>query len=161
MKTWTTKLYGAEFKISRLQDAAQSDTKLDQPEFIVNWLTPQLATSLRYNTDTENLMAVYFTARLHPISWEVISNGSLDTLLVHAREVFRAAIVMNAHSLVLLHNPSGDPTPSEADIKITRDLIRAGQTLKIDLRDHIILGQSTPSRPRSWASLRELGYFCY
>ena len=54
---------------------------------------------------------------------------------------------------------SGDPTPSEADIKITRDLIRAGQLLKIEVLDHIILGRRTHERPRDYVSLRETGYF--
>ncbi|MFO1500264.1 MAG: JAB domain-containing protein [Verrucomicrobiota bacterium] len=59
-----------------------------------------------------------------------------------------------------MHNhPSGDPTPSEADIKVTRDLIRAGQVVKIDVLDHIILGQRTQERPRDFVSLKELGYF--
>jgi len=61
---------------------------------------------------------------------------------------------------VLAHNhPSGDPTPSEADIKVTRDLIRAGQLLKIELLDHVILGRKTAERPKDYASLRELGFF--
>jgi len=54
---------------------------------------------------------------------------------------------------------SGDPAPSEADIKVTRDLIRAGQLLKIEVLDHVILGRATQDRPRDYASLRELGYF--
>jgi DNA repair protein RadC len=91
---------------------------------------------------------------------EEISQGTLDTLLVHPREVFRAAIVGNAASILLLHNhPSGDPTPSEADIKVTRDLIRAGQLLKISVVDHIIIGRATPERTKDYVSLRELGYF--
>jgi DNA repair protein RadC len=74
--------------------------------------------------------------------------------LVHAREVFRPAIVAAAHAIVVMHNhPGGDPTPSEADIRITRDLIRAGQLLRIEVLDHVIV---TPSRH---ASLRELGWF--
>ena len=61
---------------------------------------------------------------------------------------------MAAAAVVLMHNhPSGDATPSEADIKVTRDLIRAGQLLKIELLDHVIIGN--PNR----CSLRELGYF--
>jgi DNA repair protein RadC len=53
--------------------------------------------------------------------------------------VFKSAIAANAASIVLVHNhPSGDPSPSEADIKVTRDLIRAGQLLKIEVLDHII-----------------------
>ena len=54
---------------------------------------------------------------------------------------------------------SGDPTPSEADIKVTRDLIRAGQLLKIDVLDHVIIGRATPERQKDYASLRELGCF--
>lgn len=57
------------------------------------------------------------------------------------------------------NHPSGDPTPSEADIKVTRDLIRAGQLLKIEVLDHVILGRSTPERPQDYLSLRALGYF--
>ena len=85
---------------------------------------------------------------------------SLDTILVHPREVFRPAIAASAAALVLVHNhPSGDPTPSEADIKVTRDLIRAGQLLKIDVLDHVILGRATQERPKDYVSLRELGYW--
>ena len=74
-------------------------------------------------------------------------------MLIHGREVFRAAIVSCASAIVLMHNhPSGDSSPSEADIKVTRDLIRAGQLLKIEVLDHVIMGSNR-------ASLRELGYF--
>ncbi|MDA1275506.1 MAG: hypothetical protein O2960_15915, partial [Verrucomicrobia bacterium] len=71
------------------------------------------------------------------------------------REVFRIAIMMGGISAIILaHNhPSGDPSPSEADIKITRDLIRAGQLLKIEILDHVIIGAQTHS------SLRSMGFF--
>ncbi len=89
-----------------------------------------------------------------------LANGTKDTLLVHVGEVFRAAIAANAAAVVLVHNhPSGDPTPSEADIKVTRDLIRAGQLLKIEVLDHVIIGRATKERPKDYVSLRELGYF--
>ena len=89
-----------------------------------------------------------------------VSTGTLDTLLVHPREVFRAAVIGSAAALVCAHNhPSGDPSPSEADIKITRDLIRAGQLLKIEVLDHVVIGLPSPENPRGFVSLRELGYF--
>jgi DNA repair protein RadC len=76
------------------------------------------------------------------------------------REVFFPAIARRAAALILAHNhPSGDPTPSEADIRITRDLIRAGQLLKIEVLDHVILGRQTHDRSRDYLSLRETGYF--
>jgi DNA repair protein RadC len=91
---------------------------------------------------------------------ENVSQGPVDTILVSPREVFKAAISANASGIVLLHNhPSGDPTPSEADVKVTRDLVRAGQLLKIDVLDHVILGRRTAERPKDYASLKELGYF--
>ena len=62
--------------------------------------------------------------------------------------------------MVLMHNhPSGDPTPSEADIKVTRDLIGGGQLLKIDVLDHIVMGQPGGPDQKGYQSLRELGYF--
>jgi len=81
-------------------------------------------------------------------------------LLVDPRGVFLAAVARRSAAIVLVHNhPSGDPTPSEADIKVTRDLIRAGQVLKIEVVDHVILGQRTTERPVDWVSLRQLGFF--
>ena len=110
--------------------------------------------------DVENFQVVLLNTRRKLLSIEKISKGTLDTILVHPREVFRHAIASNAAALVLVHNhPSGDPTPSEADIKVTRDLIRAGQLLKIDVLDHVILGRVTEERSKDYASLRELGYF--
>jgi DNA repair protein RadC len=94
------------------------------------------------------------------IGLETVSQGTLDTILVHPREVFKRAIAANASAVVLVHNhPSGDPTPSEADIKVTRDLIRAGQLLKIEVLDHVVIGQRTTERQKDYVSLRELGYF--
>lgn len=129
---------------------------LDTPERIAGLLREQ---NLAYTV--ENLQIVFLNTRRRLIGVQTISQGTLDTLLVHPREVFTTAIAKRAAAIVLVHNhPSGDPTPSEADIKVTRDLIRGGQLLKIDVLDHVILGRATPDRPRDFSSLRELGYFC-
>lgn len=110
--------------------------------------------------EVENFQVVLLNTRRRLIRVEQISQGTLDTILVHPREVFKTAIAAGAAAIVLAHNhPSGDPSPSEADIKVTRDLIRAGQLLKIEVLDHIILGRATHERPRDFVSLRELGYF--
>jgi DNA repair protein RadC len=110
--------------------------------------------------DVENLQILLLNTRKKLIRIEKISQGTLDSILVHPREVFKSAITANAASVVLAHNhPSGDPTPSEQDIKVTRDLIRAGQLLKIDVIDHVIMGKPTEGRARDYVSLRELGYF--
>jgi len=108
----------------------------------------------------EQLQAVLLNVRRKLIRVELISQGLVDTLLVHPREVFKNAIAANASAVVLVHNhPSGDPTPSEADIRVTRDLIRAGQLLKIEVLDHVILGRRAAENGKDYVSLRELGYF--
>ena len=128
---------------------------LDTPERIADLLRED---NRAY--EVEHFQAVLVNTRRRLIRVEPISQGTLDSLLVHPREVFKAAIAANAAAIVIVHNhPSGDPSPSEADIKVTRDLIRAGQLLKIDLLDHVILGRATPERPKDWVSLKELGYF--
>ena len=128
---------------------------LDTPERVADLLREQN----RVYT-VENFQVVFVNTRRRLIGVQNISQGTLDCLLVHARQVFGPAISRNAAGIILVHNhPSGDPSPSEADIRITRDLIRAGQLLKIEVLDHVILGQRTDERPRDFVSLRELGYF--
>jgi DNA repair protein RadC len=137
------------------QEIQQETPTLDTPERIAELLREQ---NRQY--EVENFQIVLLNTRRKLIRLERVSQGTLDTILVHPREVFKPAIAANAAALVLAHNhPSGDPTPSEADIKVTRDLIRAGQLLKIEVLDHIILGRATQERPRDFVSLRELGYF--
>src|SRR3954468_12323863 len=110
--------------------------------------------------EVEHFQVVLLNTRRRLIAIEKVSQGTLDTILVHPREVFKSAISSNAAAIVLAHNhPSGDPTPSEADVKVTRDLIRAGQLLKIEVLDHVIIGRATSDRPKDFVSLRELGYF--
>ena len=160
MTIWRTKLRGSEFKVTRFNDALPTGSALDNPERLVDYLRSHLADSIVYRPDVENFIVVHLNTRRNAIGFEIISTGTLDTLLVHAREVFKSAILMNAHAIVLAHNhPSGNPSPSEADIKVTRDLLRAGQLLRIEVLDHVILGQSMPENPKAWSSLRELGYF--
>jgi DNA repair protein RadC len=128
---------------------------LDTPEAVANLMRQDAR--LR---NVETFQILLLNTRRRFIDVVKISDGTLDTILVHPREVFKPAIAANAAAVVLVHNhPSGDPSPSEADIKVTRDLIRAGQLLKIDVLDHVILGRATQERPRDFVSLRELGYF--
>ena len=128
---------------------------LDNPENVVRLLREQNLVK-----KVETLQVLLLNTRRRLIRIEEICDGTIDTILVHPREVFKTAIAANAAAVVLAHNhPSGDPSPSEADIKVTRDLIRAGQLLKIEVLDHVILGRATASRPKDYVSLRELGHF--
>ena len=147
----------AAFSLARkmAKELSRESPVLDNP-------TPSRALMREENRvkEVETFQALLLNTRRRLIRFHEISQGTLDTILVHPREVFKAAIAANAAALALVHNhPSGDPSPSEADIKVTRDLIRAGQLLKIDVLDHVIIGRATPERPKDYVSLRELGYF--
>ena len=147
----------AAFTLARLlaRESQGESPLLDNPERIADYLRED---NRAYKV--EQFQAVLLNTRRKLIRVELISQGLVDTILIHPREVFRLAIAANASALVLVHNhPSGDPTPSEADIRATRDLIRAGQLLKIEVLDHIILGRRTAENGRDYASLRELGFF--
>jgi DNA repair protein RadC len=147
----------AAFTLARkmAREIREDSPTLDTPDRIADLLREESRL-----LQVESFRVVLLNTRRKLLRIEEISQGTLDTILVHPREVFKYAIAANAAAVVLVHNhPSGDPTPSEADIKVTRDLIRAGQLLKIEVLDHVIIGRTCKERERDFVSLRELGYF--
>ena len=115
----------------------------------------------------EHFMLMALNTRNKIIRIDNISVGTLNASLVHPREVFNKAIAHAASSVVIAHNhPSGDPEPSEEDLKITRRLVDAGRILGIEVLDHIIIGKHTVksaitehSKPEKegYCSLKEKG----
>jgi proteasome lid subunit RPN8/RPN11 len=145
-----------EFKVVALRECPVPEQMkiCDTPDTAADYWRLHVATNPHFNPECECFVVILLNTRRRVKGHQLITIGTLDTILVHPREVFRVAVVSSAAAVLLMHNhPSGDPTPSEADIKVTRDLIRAGQLLKIDVLDHVIMGN-----PRR-SSLRELGYF--
>ena len=95
---------------------------------------------------------LFLNAKNMLIANEALWQGSVDEASVHVREVIARAIALGASALIIVHNhPSGDPTPSKADIALTRDLIDAARHLKIAVHDHVIVGTQGQS------SLRAMG----
>lgn len=145
-----------EYKVVALRECPTPDDAqmCDTPQKAADYWRMHIEDHPYFNPDCETLVVLLLNTRRRVKAHQLVSMGTMDTILVHSREVFRLAIVCSAAALVLLHNhPSGDPSPSEGDIKVTRDLIRAGQLLKIEVLDHVIIGQGRH------ASLRELGFF--
>jgi len=106
---------------------------------------------LRY-ASKELFTCIFLNTKNHVIATEVISIGTLNSSLVHPREVFRAAIKRNSASIICCHNhPSSNPDPSPEDIKITKRLVSVGELIGIDVLDHIIIGG------HSFVSMREEG----
>lgn len=91
-----------------------------------------------------------------------VSRGTLNSSLVHPREVFKAAVQHSAATVILAHNhPSGDPAPSSNDIRITHKLIEAGKTMEIEVLDHLIIGRRTAEGMSDFVSLRESGLMVF
>jgi DNA repair protein RadC len=117
----------------------------------------------------ESFHVLSLNARHHLINRHMVSLGLVDASLVHPREVFRAAIFdgASAIALVLVHShPTGDPTPSAEDVRITKQMIEAGRIVDIKILDHVIIGQpiepagEQQGRP-GFLSMRESGLLTF
>jgi DNA repair protein RadC len=145
-----------EFKVTALRECPTPEALqlCDTPDKAADYWRMHVAANPYFNPECECLAVLLLNTRRRVKGHHLVSIGTQDTLLVHPREIFRVAIITAASAVVVMHNhPSGESTPSEADIKVTRDLIRAGQLLKMELLDHVIIGNGNRT------SLRELGYF--
>lgn len=115
-------------------------------DFHISITTPQDVAELcmedmRYY-DKEHFKIILLNTKNQVISTELISIGSLNASIVHPREIFTLPIRKSAAAIILVHNhPSGDPTPSNEDLKVTRRLCEAGRILGIEVIDHIIIGE--------------------
>jgi len=143
-----------EFKVVSVRECIGSEI-IDNPEQAVKYWRDNIPQAPWFDPMKEAFVVLVLNTRKRILGHNLVALGSLDTCPVVPREVFKPAIVLSAASIILTHNhPSGDPSASDADIKVTRDLIRAGQLLKIEITDHIIIGSGNEYR-----SLKALGYF--
>lgn len=119
--------------------------RIRSPKDIFQFLEPEF----KFLTK-EHFVCLFLNTKNKIICKEVISIGSLNAAIVHPREVFHAAIKYCSASIICAHNhPSGDSTPSPEDVNITKRLVKAGETIGIEVLDHVIIGSS------SYTSLRE------
>ena len=111
-----------------------------------------------HDYEQEHLIAVMLDTKQRIKGYTTVCIGLVDRSPMHAREVFRNAILMGASRVLLCHNhPSGDPAPSQADIASTKQLVEAGNVVGIEIVDHIIIA-APGTVAKSYASLRELGF---
>jgi RadC-like JAB domain len=146
-----------EYKVTPLRECPTPDAlqQCDTPDKAAEYWKLHVGTHPHFNPECECLAVLLLNARRRIKGHQLVSIGTQDTILVHPREVFRLAVTTAANALILMHcHPSGDSNPSDADIKVTRDLIRAGQILKIEVLDHVIIGSG------NFSSLKALGYCC-
>lgn len=150
----------AEFKVVRLRECPVASTKMNTPTDVETFWRAHVETAPWFKADKECLVVFLLDTRRNLLGFEMLSQGTKDTVLVNVAEVFRLAAMKSAAAIIVAHNhPSGDPSPSEADIKVTRDMIRGGVLLRIDVLDHVVIGTPLEAGAFCHASLLGLGYF--
>jgi DNA repair protein RadC len=143
-----------EFKVLRVRECIAPSEMIDTPERAAEYWRTNIPRADWFDPCKEAFIVLILNTRRRILGHNLVAIGSLDSVTVAPREVFAPILAAAGHAAILMHNdPSHDPTPSEADIKVTRDLIRAGQLLKIEILDHVIVGGD------QHVSLRTLGFF--
>jgi DNA repair protein RadC len=137
-------------EMSRRASAWKSSRRrtVSTPEDVVDLCAAQFR-----GLDREHFWALALNTKNQLLRMVEVSVGSLNASIVHPRELYKEAVRLSAASVVVVHNhPSGDPTPSGADIQLTRRLVKAGDVIGIELLDHVVIGDGGEH-----ASLRDLG----
>jgi len=128
------------FRVSLVKDSSQmidGSKRINSSQDIIT-----AAQDMRL-LDREQLRVYYVNVRNGLIGWEMISQGSLTASIAHPREIFKGAILATCAGIILVHNhPSGDPSPSEEDIRLTKRVKECGHILGIDVMDHVIIAES-------------------
>ena len=118
------------------------ETRIEGRPILSNWdaLGDYLHATMAHRR-TEEVRILFLNAKNMLLANEALWQGSVDEASVHVREVIARAIALGATALIIVHNhPSGDPAPSQQDIRLTRDLVEAGRHMKITVHDHVIVG---------------------
>ncbi len=143
----------AVFELGRraLEQKIQKE-KVDSPEAVYALMAHQMA-ALRQ----ESVRVILLNTRHRLMRIETVSTGSVNESIADPREIFRPAIIHNAHAIILVHNhPSGDPSPSETDRKMTARMLEISQLMRVQLLDHVIIGSPSPEHP-PYFSFKEAG----
>jgi DNA repair protein RadC len=123
---------------------AAASARIRGPEDVFRRMGPQLG-----SLDQEEFHALHLNTQHTVIREVLVTRGILDASLIHPREVFRPALEVSAAAVILVHNhPSGDPTPSAEDLRVTRQLREAGRILGVPVLDHVIVAGG------SWRSVQ-------
>lgn len=131
----------AALKIAQASALRLLETRIEKRPILSSWdaLGDYLHAAMAHS-QVEQVRILFLNAKNMLIANEALWQGSVDEASVHVREVIARAIALGAIALIIVHNhPSGDPTPSNQDIRLTRDLVEAGRHMKIAVHDHVIV----------------------
>ena len=132
----------AALKIAQAAALRLLETRVEDRPILSSWdaLGDYLHAAMAH-ARVEEVRVLFLNAKNMLIANEALWQGSVDEASVHVREVIARAIALGATALIIVHNhPSGDPSPSQQDIRLTRDLVEAGRHMKVTVHDHVIVG---------------------
>ena len=132
----------AALKIAEATALRLLESRIERQPVLSSWdaLGDYLHAAMAHRR-VEEVRILFLNAKNVLIANEALWKGSVDEASVHVREVIARAIALGATALIIVHNhPSGDPTPSSQDIRLTRDLVEAGRHMKVTVHDHVIVG---------------------
>ncbi len=108
---------------------------ITDPSKLLLWLKNEIGSELQ-----ENFLVVYLNVKNHIINYRILFKGTIDSSLVHPREIFKEAVIQSSSRILIVHNhPSSDLEPSMADIELTHQLVECGEMMGIPVMDHIIV----------------------
>ncbi|MDH4476557.1 MAG: DNA repair protein RadC [Verrucomicrobiaceae bacterium] len=147
-------LLTAAFEIGRRAERETlTEQPLSTPELIYQFAGPDMR-----HLPHETVRVLLVNTRLSFVRQEQISHGTVNESMAHPRDVLRPAIAHAAWGFILVHNhPSGDPSPSDADFRMTRRIREASEVLGIKFLDHVIIGAPSETRSSPYFSFREAG----
>lgn len=137
----------AQLRIVKVAAERMLGERLRERPIIGAWrhLLDYLAVAMKYDR-VEHVRLLFLDRKNRLIADEVTQTGTVDHTPLYPREIVRRALQLDASAIILVHNhPSGDPTPSRADIEMTREVDRACKALSITLHDHLIVGAGEPT----------------
>lgn len=121
---------------------------LDAPEAALGFWNSVIACQPDHERDKESLVVILLTTRLRPFAWHRVSVGTLTETTAHPREILRPVLLGAAYGFVLVHNhPSGDPSPSAQDRRITEKIAEAAELMQLRFVDHVIVAETQRVRP--------------
>lgn len=147
----------AELKVVSLFETETKYT-IDKPNVVADLFNTVITQAPWFDNEKECLVVILLNSKLGVKGWNLVTLGLQNQTLGHARECYRAAVVGAAAHIVLIHNhPSGNPSPSGDDVRLTRDLKRAGEVLGIPLIDHVVIGKPSQDCPAGFISMKQSG----
>lgn len=141
----------AAIKLAQAIGLRALKTQVAEAPILAGWdaLLSYLTLDMSHRT-TECIRVLHLNTKNRLIRDEVMSEGSIDQAVVHTREVIRRAMELGSAAIILVHNhPSGDPQPSAADIRLTREIAAAGKLMDVTVHDHVIVGAGTTRSMRA------------